>query len=79
MDVPDLNDIRIFTVVGQQGTLTSAAGKLRLPTSTVSRALTRLEKSLDVLLIRRSSRGLHPHRFRQRVFAGLQKSAAHPV
>jgi len=58
MDVPDLNDIRIFTVVGQQGTLTSAAGKLRLPTSTVSRALTRLEKSLDVLLIRRSSRGL---------------------
>jgi LysR family transcriptional activator of dmlA len=58
MDVTDLNDIRIFTVVGQEGTLTSAAVKLKLPTSTVSRALTRLERSLDVLLIHRSSRGL---------------------
>ena len=56
--MPDLNDIRIFAVVGQEGTLTAAAGRLKLPTSTVSRALTRLEKSLDVLLIRRSSRGL---------------------
>ena len=58
MEVADLNDIRIFAVVGQEGTLTSAAGKLKLPTSTVSRALTRLEKCLGVLLIRRSSRGL---------------------
>ncbi len=58
MDVADLNDIRIFTVAGQEETLTSAAVKLKLPTSTVSRALTRLEKNLDVLLIRRSSRGL---------------------
>ena len=58
MDVTDLNDIRIFTVVGQEGTLTSAALRMKLPTSTVSRALTRLEKSLDILLVRRSSRGL---------------------
>ena len=57
MDAVDLNDIRIFTVVGQEGTLSSAAVKLKLPTSTVSRALTRLEKNLGVLLIRRSSRG----------------------
>ena len=58
MDIADLNDIRIFAMVGQEGTLTAAARKLNLPTSTVSRALTRLEKGLDVLLIRRSSRGL---------------------
>ncbi len=57
MDAVDLNDIRIFTVVGQEGTLSSAAVKLKLPTSTVSRALTRLEKSLGALLVRRSSRG----------------------
>jgi len=57
VDAVDLNDIRIFTVVGQEGTLSSAAVKLKLPTSTVSRALTRLEKSLGTLLIRRSSRG----------------------
>ena len=58
MDVTDLNDIRIFSIVGQEATLTSAALRLKLPTSTVSRALTRLEKSLGVLLISRSSRGL---------------------
>jgi LysR family transcriptional activator of dmlA len=58
MDGTDLNDIRIFTVVGQEATLTSAALRLKLPTSTVSRALTRMEKALGVLLIHRSSRGL---------------------
>jgi len=57
MDTVDLNDIRIFTVVGQEGTLSSAAAKLKLPTSTVSRALTRLEQNLGALLIRRNSRG----------------------
>jgi DNA-binding transcriptional LysR family regulator len=57
MGVADLNDIRIFTVVGQEHTLSAVAVKLKLPTSTVSRALTRLEKDLDVLLVRRSSRG----------------------
>ena len=57
MDSVDLNDIRIFAMVGQEGTLSSAAVKLKLPTSTVSRALTRLEKNLGALLIRRSSRG----------------------
>ncbi len=57
MDTVDLNDIRIFTVVGQEVTLSSAATQLKLPTSTVSRAVTRLEKNLGALLIRRSSRG----------------------
>ena len=58
MQISDLNDIRIFTVAAQQGTLTAAARKLSVPPSTVSRALTRLEKSLGILLVRRSSRGL---------------------
>lgn len=58
MEIPDLNDVRIFAVVGQEGTLTAAAKELKLPTSTVSRALTRLEKHLDILLVQRSPRGL---------------------
>jgi LysR family transcriptional activator of dmlA len=58
MDLPDLNDVRIFVMIGQEGTLTAAAKALNLPTSTVSRALTRLEKHLDVLLVQRSPRGL---------------------
>jgi LysR family transcriptional regulator, transcriptional activator for dmlA len=58
MDLPDLNDIRTFVAIGREGTLTAAARELDLPPSTVSRALTRLEKHLDVLLVRRSPRGL---------------------
>ena len=56
----DLNDIRMFVAVSQAGTLTAAAKELHLPTSTVSRALTRLEKHLGVLLVQRSPRGLIP-------------------
>jgi LysR family transcriptional activator of dmlA len=58
LELPDLNDIRTFVAIGQEGTLTAAARELHLPTSTVSRSLTRLEKNLDVLLVKRSPRGL---------------------
>jgi LysR family transcriptional activator of dmlA len=58
MDDFDLNAVRIFVVIAQAGTLTAAAKELKCPTSTVSRALTRLEKHLGVLLLQRSSRGL---------------------
>ena len=54
----DLNDVRTFVAVAQAGTLTAAAKEMQLPTSTVSRALTRLEKHLGVLLVQRSPRGL---------------------
>jgi LysR family transcriptional activator of dmlA len=54
----DLNDIRMFVVVAQAGTMTAAARELAIPASTVSRALTRLEQHLDVLLVHRSPRGL---------------------
>jgi LysR family transcriptional activator of dmlA len=54
----DLNDVRTFVAAGQASTLTAAAQQLQLPTSTVSRALTRLEKRLGVLLVQRSPRGL---------------------
>jgi LysR family transcriptional activator of dmlA len=58
MNEPDLNDIRVFAMIGQAGTLTGAARALEVPASTVSRALTRLEKHLGLLLVHRSSRGL---------------------
>jgi LysR family transcriptional activator of dmlA len=54
----DLNDVRMFVAVAQAGTLTAAAKELQLPTSTVSRAVTRLEQHLGVLLVQRSPRGL---------------------
>lgn len=58
MNVLDLNDIRTFVVVAQAGTLTAAAKEMHLPTSTISRSLTRLEKNLGVLLVQRSPRGM---------------------
>ena len=58
MRVLDLNDVRTFASAAQAGTLSAAALELRVPPSTVSRSLTRLEKSLGVLLVKRNSRGL---------------------
>jgi len=52
------DDIRIFVAAADWGTVSAAAAHLQLPASTISRALTRLEKHLDVLLVRRSQRGL---------------------
>jgi DNA-binding transcriptional LysR family regulator len=54
----DLNDVRTFVSVAQAGTLTAAAKEMGCPASTVSRALTRLEKHLAVLLVHRGPRGV---------------------
>jgi LysR family transcriptional activator of dmlA len=58
VEIPDLNDVRTFVLIAQAGTLTAAARELKLPTSTVSRSLTRLERHLNVMLAQRSPRGL---------------------
>jgi DNA-binding transcriptional LysR family regulator len=54
----DLNDVRSFVTAAQAGTLSAAAKRLQQPASTISRSLTRLEKHLGVLLVRRGPRGL---------------------
>jgi DNA-binding transcriptional LysR family regulator len=54
----NLDDINIFVAVAEAGTFSAAATHLRLPASTISRSLTRLEKNMDLLLVRRSQRGL---------------------
>jgi DNA-binding transcriptional LysR family regulator len=54
----DLNDVRTFVTAAQAGTLSAAAKSLNQPASTISRSLTRLEKHLGVLLVRRGSKGL---------------------
>ena len=53
-----LNDVRVFTVVARRGTFSAAGRELRLPTSTVARATTRLERHLEILLLRRSPKGV---------------------
>src|SRR5207253_10700287 len=54
----DLDGIRIFVAAAEAGTFSAAAAHLQLPASMISRSLTRLEKHLDLLLMRRSQRGL---------------------
>jgi LysR family transcriptional activator of dmlA len=54
----DFNDVSTFVAIAQAGTMTAAARDLHLPTSTLSRSLTRLENHLGVLLVRRSPRGV---------------------
>ena len=54
----DLNDIRTFVIVAQAGTLSAAAKELGLPTSTISRSITRLEQSVGAMLCQRTPKGL---------------------
>lgn len=54
----NLDDVSIFVAAAEAGTFSAAAAHLQLPASTISRSLTRLEKNLDLLLVRRSQRGL---------------------
>jgi DNA-binding transcriptional LysR family regulator len=52
----DWNDYQVFAEVAQYGSFTKAADRLRLPKSTVSRAVTRLEERYAVRLLERSTR-----------------------
>jgi DNA-binding transcriptional LysR family regulator len=52
----DLNDLAIFSAVGQTVGISSAAARLGVPKSTVSRALARLEADLGVELVHRTTR-----------------------
>jgi DNA-binding transcriptional LysR family regulator len=52
----DLNHLRTFVGVARDLSFSAAAGKLEVPTSTVSRAITSLEDLLGVQLFNRSTR-----------------------
>jgi DNA-binding transcriptional LysR family regulator len=54
----DLNLVAIFTRVVEEGSFTAAAETLRLPKSSVSRAVSRLEEALGVRLLQRTTRKL---------------------
>ena len=55
----NLNDIQVFVTTARKGTINAAAKSLGVPPSTVSRALTRLEKYVDIQLLRRTTRGVN--------------------
>lgn len=54
----DLNDMRYFAAVVEQGSLTAAGRFLQMPKSTISRRLAALEAALGVRLLQRSTRSV---------------------
>jgi len=72
------DDIRIFLAIYRQHTLGSAANRLGLDTSTVSRRLAALEDDLGERLFDRTREGLTPSRAAERVLAAAEAmEAAH--
>lgn len=55
----NLNDIQIFVRTAKAGTVNAAARSVGVPPSTVSRAITRLEKKVNLQLLRRTTRGIN--------------------
>ncbi|HED34098.1 MAG TPA: LysR family transcriptional regulator [Gammaproteobacteria bacterium] len=53
------DDLSIFVSVVERGSFTAAAKKMKMPSSTVSRRLIRLEADLNVKLLERTSRKIH--------------------
>jgi DNA-binding transcriptional LysR family regulator len=56
----DLDALETFVTVVRLGNFTAAAGALRLPRSTVSQRVARLEASLGVRLLERTTRSVRP-------------------
>src|SRR5207302_1806547 len=54
----DLNELNFFVQVSQTQSFTTAARRLGVPKSTVSRAVTRLEARLGLRLIERTTRSV---------------------
>lgn len=54
----DLSDLRAFVRIAELGSISGAARALRIPKSTTSRALVRLEEAISAVLIERSTRHL---------------------
>jgi DNA-binding transcriptional LysR family regulator len=60
MAEPNLNDVAIFVRVLQRGGFAPAARELRVPTSTVSRTIARLEEAVGARLVQRTARAFVP-------------------
>ncbi|MDB4992812.1 MAG: Transcriptional regulator, LysR family protein [Myxococcaceae bacterium] len=54
----DLNDLAVFVRVVEQGGFAKAARELRVPTSTVSRTVARLEEAVGARLLQRTTRSV---------------------
>jgi DNA-binding transcriptional LysR family regulator len=56
--ISNLNELHYFTMVARARSFTSAAGRLNLPKSTISRAIQSLEQRLNIQLLQRTTRSV---------------------
>ena len=71
--MPELNldDLAIFVRVVERGGFASAARELKVPTSTISRAIGRLESTSGVTLLQRTTRAVRPTAEGRDLFANV--------
>src|SRR4051794_34062958 len=72
----DLNRVDAFVRVVEAGSFTGAAAALRLPKSSVSRAVSRLEEEIGVRLLQRTTRQLRLTEAGQLYFQRVQGAVA---
>lgn len=65
----DLNLIRVFVAVMEEGTLTAAAERLNLTQPSITHAINRLRRATGDELFARSGRGVRPTRAAQQLYA----------
>lgn len=70
--LPYLDDMKLFAAVVETGGFRPAAHRLGLPASTVSDVVRRLEESLGLRLLNRSTRGVMPTEAGRRLLSGLK-------
>jgi DNA-binding transcriptional LysR family regulator len=70
----DLNDLRVFVRVVDRGGFAIAARELGVPTSTVSRAIARLEASTGTRLLQRTPRSVHATRDGLAIHASVREA-----
>jgi len=56
----DLSDLRVFVRVVERGSFAAAAREFKVPTSTVSRTIARLEERAGSRLLHRTTRSAMP-------------------
>jgi DNA-binding transcriptional LysR family regulator len=73
---PNLDDLAVFVRVVNRGGFASAARELGTPTSTVSRAVDRLESTAGVRLLHRTTRTVRPTTEGRELYAAVASSVA---
>jgi DNA-binding transcriptional LysR family regulator len=70
----DLNEVYVFIKVVEAGSFVGASKQLNMPSTTVSRKIQKLEETLGVRLLQRSTRKLHVTDIGQHYFENCQQS-----